>query len=265
MTLSVLLTVTSCDSARTNSTPEANGIDPANAAGGNALTDSGIAAQHAPAQLAEAFRVAFADHRNAELTVAGYREPDGGIVSDQTYAFRPFSLEWLGGTAALISLGRNLDDSHVSSGALAIHYLNPTGDSFTVIGSWPRIVDGASFGAEPLAVAVSRSLAEYPVVYSEGGGTWSGTTCGWAHLVELRPGQPIATEGIPISHSNEGADGTVATLDGGSARTIEGRIGNIDRGRSFDVIFTGTERFVERYAYRNHRWMPTVRESRAAC
>jgi hypothetical protein len=201
--------------------------------------------------------------------VAAFGRANGArlAVEDQTYEFRPERLEWIGEKAVLISLGENVDDSHVAAGTMAIHYLNPLGDRFRVIGAWPNITIGGTFGAAPQEVAINRELLNQPVVYSKGGGTWQGYTCSWANLVELGPDRPVASESIPLSLSNAGAvmEETGRTFGGEPRSDIEGRIDNVRRNQGFDVQFTGTERFAEHYAYRDHRFVRTTPESRAMC
>lgn len=215
-----------------------------------------VRALPAAEQLGRAFAAAFGKAAPARLT-----------ADDQTYDYRPERLEWIGEKAVLISAGDNVDNSHAASGAMAIHYLAPTADGFRVTGAWPVATAGGTFGAGPSAIAVNRALSDFPVVYSEGGGTWQGYTCGWAHLVELGPDGPVASEPVHISLSNDGAldDTTGRTFGGEPRRDIEGRIGNVRRNQGFDVVFTGTERFAEPYAYRDHRFVRTTPESRAMC
>lgn len=207
-------------------------------------------------QLAAAFAAAFGRRGSARV--------DAG---EQTYVYRPARLVWMGERAALISLGTNVQDYHAASGTMAVHYLMPAGAGFRVAGAWPEIGGGGTFGAAPHDVAVNRTLSQYPVIYGEGGGTWQGYTCSWAYLVELGPDRPIESGPIPLSYTNGGAvlPETGRTMGDDPERTVEGRIGNIVRGRGFDVIFAGTEHFIEHYDYRGNRFARNTPESRAVC
>lgn len=207
-------------------------------------------------QLALAFRAAFGAAGEARRT-----------VGDQTYVYAPERLEWIGGRAALISLGRNGNNCHACGGAMAVHYLRPESNGFRVTGAWLDTDASSSNGEPPHEIAIIRELSDYPVVYASGGGTWQGQTCTWARLVELRPEAPVTSDSILMSHSNAGNVDPVTgrTFGGDPAIEIEGRIVNIRRSRSFDVAFTGTERFSETYRYRGNRWVGPDQESREAC
>lgn len=206
--------------------------------------------------LAIAFRAAFDADGEARRT-----------VGDQTYVYRPERMHWIGNKAMLISLGRNLSDCHACGGTLAVHYLEPYGNGLRVTGAWLETEASSSNGAPPNVVEISRALARYPVVQATGGGTWQGYICTVAWLVELRPEGPVTSGPIPISHSNAGNidEDTGRTFGGDPARELQGRIANVRRGQSFDVVFTGTERFSETYTYRDNRWVGPELESRAAC
>lgn len=205
-------------------------------------------------QLALAFRAAFGSDREARRT-----------VGENSYVYTPERLEWVGNRAMLISLGRNPDDCHACSGAMAIHYLLPEGDGLRVSGAWLDVGPGGGWGNPAGEVAVNRDLTENPVIYSETTDGGQGYMCTVAWLVELQPGRPVSSEPFPIGSSNAGAVlDNGRTMTGDPLREIEGRIGNVRRGQAFDVIFTGAERFSETYHYRNGRFVGPA-QSRAAC
>jgi len=158
----------------------------------------------------------------------------------------------------LVSEGYIEMGSHATPGVIAVHYLRPNGTGFAVRRAFPTAVENGSQG-DMSEWRISRQFTDLPAIYTEGGGTWQGYTCMVATLTELRPEGPVQTAVIPISYENEGAVGTRR------ARRFEGRIANIRRGGSFDVIFTGSARFTEHYVYRGGRFVRTTRESRASC
>ena len=158
----------------------------------------------------------------------------------------------------LVSKGSVADASHGTPGRIAIHYLRRSAGGFAVDRAFPRAAEAGSHGGME-DFSVTRRFTALPAVYAEGGGTWQGYTCSTAVLTELRPEGPVGIAVIPIYYDNQGA------TDRHRPRSVEGRIANIRRGQSFDVVFTGTERFTEHYAYRDGRFVRTSEESRASC
>ena len=207
-------------------------------------------------QLALAFRTAFG--ADGEVRRA---------VGDNTYVYTAERLEWVGNRAMLISLGRNVEDCHACGGAMAVHYLEPVDRGLRVTGAWLEAGPSSSNGAPPSEVAINRELTSNPVVTSTGGFIGQGYSCTVAWLVELRQDGPVESGPIPIAFSNEGAvmPETGRTMGGDPLRELEGRITNIRRGRSFEVAFTGAERFSDTYTYQGGRFVGPELESRAAC
>jgi hypothetical protein len=206
------------------------------------------------AQLDLAFRAAFGASRQARRT-----------VGDQTYVYSPDRIEWIGNRAMLISLGRNADDCHACAGAMAIHYLHPEGDGLSVDGAWLEAGPRGGWGRPADEIAINREMTNNPIVYSTSTDGGQGYMCTVAWLVELTHEGPVASEPIPIGSSNAGAVGDNGrTMGGEPLREVEGRIANIRRGQSFDLVFTGAERFTETYHYRNGHFVGPA-QSRAAC
>lgn len=185
--------------------------------------------------------------------------PDGMRVTEGviTTQFEQSRLVETSFGPVLVSAGSVEDASHGTPGRLAIHYLRWSGDGYEVERFFPAAVEAGSHGGLS-EWAVTRRFTAWPSVYVEGGGTWQGYTCTVATLAELRPTGPVEIADIPIYFDNSGSGR-------GRLRTVEGRIANIRRGQSFDVDFTGTERFTEHYVYRDGRFVRTSEESRAAC
>ncbi len=69
-----------------------------------------------------------------------------------------------------------------------------------------------------------------------------GQTCVSTILTELTPRGPVEIGSIPTAYANNGAIG--------QARSIRGRITNIVPGRSFNVSYSGSARFTDRYVKR---------------
>lgn len=158
----------------------------------------------------------------------------------------------------LVSGGHIEGGAHAAGGVIAVHYLRPQGAGFSVRRAFPRAAENGSHGAMS-AWSITRRFTDLPAVYTEGGGTWQGYTCIVATLTELRPDGPAELASIPIHYDNEGVGGP------GPGRHLEGRIANIRKGRSFDVVFTGSARLTEHYVWRGGRFVRTGGESRASC
>lgn len=158
----------------------------------------------------------------------------------------------------LVSEGHIEMGSHAAGGVIAVHYLRPTGAGFAVRRAFPRAVENGSHGGMS-DWSITRRFTELPGIYTEGGGTWQGYTCMVATVTELRPSGPVEIAEIPIHYDNMGVGGPARV------RQFEGRIANIRQGRSFDVVFTGSERFTEHYVWRGSRFVRTTSESRASC
>jgi hypothetical protein len=79
------------------------------------------------------------------------------------------------------------------------------------------------------------------MVVAEGGGTGQGYTCSWLTLTELRPNGPAKVARIPLVYDDGGA------MAAGEAKSIEGRLLNVVKGESFDVVYSGSRAFSEHY------------------
>jgi hypothetical protein len=186
-------------------------------------------------QMIAAFRAAF-----------GRSPPAKVATNDATRIFRPKRLMWLGERAVLLSEGANTSECHACTGSLAIHYLVTTGQRFKMTGAWLDLVEGAGWGSPP-QWQISTKLASYPAIVNEGGFTAQGCTSGGLTITELRPERPILSELIRTTMSNDSGFG--------DPDQIEGHITNVQRGHSFDVQYTGTRRFTERWVYRGGRFV----------
>lgn len=146
-------------------------------------------------------------------------------------------LIWTEGRAAyLVVPAKNIDDSHVSSGTLGVAYLDSSGDGFSLRKRWLKAGGWTTWGGEP-DFSISTKFGSNPIVYTEGGGTWQGCTSSVAQLVELLPSGPTAVADF-VSYGLQ------------SGRNVKGTISNIKPNVSFDVVYTGGKRIVERYVKR---------------
>lgn len=193
----------------------------------------GVQKLPAEEQLARAFEAAFGSRGEAVLAV-----PGNG--SDEDVRFAPGRLLWLPFGPVLVSEGKVQDPAHASAGRIAIHYLRSAGDRFEVARAFPGAVTTGSNG-EVARWALNPRFSNWPVVAAEGGGTWQGYSCSSLILTELRPEGPVKVAEVPLVYDDTGAK------TDGSGRAIEGKILNIVKNQSFDVVYSGARAFSEHY------------------
>jgi hypothetical protein len=184
-------------------------------------------------QLARAFEAAFGSRGEAVLPVSS----DG---ADEAVRYAPGRLIWPAFGPVLVSEGKVQDPAHVSAGKIAIHYLRPAGDRFEVARAFPAAVSTGSNG-QVASWSLNPRFSDWPVIAAQGGGTWQGYTCSWLTLTELRPDGPARLGQIPLVYDDTGA------REDGTGRSIEGKILNINKNESFDVVYSGSRRFSEHY------------------
>ncbi len=184
-------------------------------------------------QLARAFEAAFGSRGEAVLSVPG----DG---SDEDVRYAPGRLVWAPFGPVLISEGKVQDPAHVSAGKIAVHYLRPAGDRFEVARAFPAAVATGTNG-QVARWSLNPRFSNWPVIAAEGGGTGQGYTCVYLTLTELRPDGPARVAEVPLFYDDRGAK------EDGSGRSIEGKILNINKNQSFDVVYSGSRAFSEHY------------------
>jgi hypothetical protein len=179
----------------------------------------------------EAFRAAFG-RRGVAAIVRGGR----------TYDFSPImALELGNGRVALFSTGALRDAGHSEEGLNAVHYLARTGGRLRVSGHWFGLGAGGSHGMSATQWGETRALSRWPMLYTEGGGTWQGCTVTFATLTELRPAGPADVADFPVGFDDHGM------VEGPEAQEIDGVIVAAVPDRSFTVRYSGTMRFSETY------------------
>lgn len=181
----------------------------------------------------DAFKIAFGLQTPTQNTV----------VNDMKYSVG--KLVDVAGEKVLISIGSG-DLPHANGGIVRIDYFLPNNGSFEYMPKLNKAIESGSWG-QIGDWGVNYKLAENPVVFIEGGGTWQGTTCFFTTLVELTPNGANEVFNALTSYSNEGAVET-----GGD--NIEGKISNIQKGKSFDVIYTGTKNVTVHYEKRGVKY-----------
>jgi len=158
---------------------------------------------------------------------------------------------------ALITTVTIDNGSHAEVGALGIYYLKRAGDRYVVRKRWPRAVEGGGFGFPP-DWSVTTRFTTLPAIYATSGWTGQGYTCGWSVLTELTSSGPVESDTIFTSKSNRG-------VGFGKLDEANGHVANIRKANSFDVVATGTSRFVEHYRFRKGRFVRFEKETRLQC
>lgn len=184
-------------------------------------------------QLARGFEAAFGSRGEAVLSVAS----DG---SDEDVRYAPGRLIWPAFGPVLISEGKVQDPAHASAGKVAVHYLKPAGDRFQVARAFPAAIATGSNG-QVARWSLNPRFSNWPVIAAEGGGTGQGYSCAWLTLTELRPEGPVKVAQVPLLYDDKGAK------EDGTGRAIQGKILNINKNQSFDVVYSGSRAFSEHY------------------
>ncbi|MEA3048439.1 MAG: hypothetical protein QOG84_275 [Sphingomonadales bacterium] len=187
-------------------------------------------------QLAKAFETAF-NHAGSATVSAPADAPDGGGA----VTYRPGRLIQAAFGPVLVSEGEISGAPHVSGGRIAVTYLRPEGDHFAVARHFPEAVVTGSSG-QVGKWSVSARFSDWPVIAAEGGGTWQGITCSVLTLTELRPAGPAEIASVPLSYDDGGAK-----EEGSETTHIEGKLINIAKGESFDVVYSGSQAFSDHY------------------
>jgi hypothetical protein len=144
----------------------------------------------------------------------------------------------------LLSPGTVLEPAHASSGKLAAIYMKRTPKGFAVVKRFVPATESGSFGTLE-SWRVNRAFGALPVATVSGGGTWQGYTCSVTTLLELAPQGPHELVTVALYYDDSGA------IPEGQRKTeITGRIARIVSGKSFDVVYSGSRKFTERYVRR---------------
>jgi len=186
---------------------------------------------------------------DAFLAATGHRSAFTVVRDGEVITTSPVRILKLPFGLALLTKAEIKDGCHACKGALGIHYLKLVRGHVSVAKSWPEAIEGWGWGAAPRDWYMTDKFTRYPAVYSSGGYTGQGITESSAFITELRPDGPVTSEVIHIGYTNEGA------VDESRACTVKGKITNIRRDRSFDIVVTGSVHAVHRYGKRNGKFV----------
>jgi hypothetical protein len=194
----------------------------------------------------EAFRAAFGRASPALVSRDG-----------NEFDFSPLmTVEMEGGMIALLSTGAMRNAGHSSSGVNAVHYFTREVGRLRAVREWFGVGAEGSHGVAASVWGLSRSISRWPVIYTEGGGTWQGCTVTFATLTELRPTGPVDVAHIPVYFSDSGM------VSEGAAREVEGALSEAIPDRSFTVDYSGSLRFREIYVRQDENYRLASGESR---
>jgi hypothetical protein len=193
-------------------------------------------------RLADAFEAA-TGHRSA------FSKREGGDV----VSTKPIRIIELSFGPALLTKREIKDGCHACTGAIGVYYLKEEGGRTTVTGRWPNAVEGWGWGAAPAEWHITEKFTAYPSIYASGGFMGQGVVMESSTLTELRPEGPTTSDLIGTGFSDEGA----IVDDERTPCIVEGKISNIRRDRSFDVIVRGSVKGVDHYVKRNGKFVAT--------
>jgi hypothetical protein len=197
--------------------------------------------------------------RRASLVVLGTSGPK--ISKDEystsvTVASRLLDLPF---GPVLLTVSRINEACHACAGTVDAIYLRENGDGLEVVKRYPELLT-AGWGEGP-KYQVTDKFTRFPALYFENMDGGQGYWCGGAQLVELTPTGPVTSDYINTFFSD--ADAIVD--NDRPARELDGKIANIRKGRSFDMMATGSEKLTEHYVFRNGRYVRTVKTSALQC
>jgi hypothetical protein len=129
--------------------------------------------------------------------------------------------------------------SHAEAGHLTVTYLSRRDGNIVENVEYAGVVEAGSFG-RMAGWTIDDRFSDWPVIVTEGGGTWQGQTCSWTILTELLPTGPIELATFQASLLTDG-------VPSGKREDVEGEIVSIERNKSFTVRYTGTQNFENTY------------------
>lgn len=184
--------------------------------------------------LDRAFYTAYGDHNKAVVM------DEKGHTFDVSPAFAVKFDDYV----ALISKLQDRDDSHVNVGYAAAHYIK----GGEVIGKWPQLAPGNSFGMPP-DYSLRTGLLTYPTMSVQGGGTNQGFTVVYQTLIEITPDGPQVRADIETYEDTIGAaydalkpcvlEGTIKpSRAGGDLFQVEYRFTGDVKGEDFKITYT---------------------------
>jgi hypothetical protein len=213
---------------------------PAEVAGNENPFNDLIPARTPEMRLADAFEAA-----------TGRRSRYSETVSGEVIVTKPLRIVELPFGPALLTERVIEDGCHACVGAIGVYYLKEEDQQTNVTGSWPKAVEGWGWGAAPTEWSISNAFTKYPAIYATGGYMGQGILMESATLTELTPGGPVTSDLIGTGFSDEGA----VVDESRAACVVEGKIANIRKDQSFEVMVKGSRTRTDRYVKRNGKFV----------
>ena len=159
--------------------------------------------------------------------------------------YEPVALVDVEGRKVLVAKGTVIDAAHVTSGKVAAIYFGADGK---VQSRNLKAVESGSSGVIA-DVSVSTKFGPLPMIVAEGGGTWQGYSCDLVRLVELTPAGPREVADVQTYYDDSGVN-----PDANKGTTLTGKIANIQPGKSFDIVYSGSRSFTETLVRRGDKY-----------
>lgn len=190
--------------------------------------------------------------RQAFEAATGHSRPFVQTVKGENFTVSPVKIVELPFGPALLAKREIKDGCHACSGYLAVYYLSENDAQTVVTASYPEAVSGWGWGAAPTEWKITTRFTSNPAVYASGGYMGQGIVESSAVITELRPEGPVSSDLIGTGFSNAGA----LTEDDPRPRCeVDGKIANVVKDRSFDVVVTGSVSGRDRYVKRGAKFV----------
>jgi hypothetical protein len=171
----------------------------------------------------------------------------------QSVTTKPLQIVQLPFGPALLTSRKINEGCHACTGSIGVYYVKEVAGKTLVTGRWPEAVKGWGWGAPPPQWHLTTRFTSNPAIFASGGYMGQGIVMKGATLTELGPTGPATSDMIGTGYTDE-----AATADGERpACRVKGKIANIRKDHSFDVVVSGSISAVDRYAKRNGRFVAT--------
>ncbi len=190
--------------------------------------------------------------RQAFEAATGHSRPFVQTLKGESFTVSPVDIVELPFGPALLAKREMKDGCHACSGYLAVYYLRENDEQTVVTASYPEAISGWGWGAAPTEWQITTRFTSNPAVYASGGYMGQGIVESSAVITELRPEGPVSSDLIGTGFSNAGA----LTDDDPRPRCeVDGKIANVVKDRSFDVVVTGSVSGRDRYVKRGAKFV----------
>lgn len=138
----------------------------------------------------------------------------------------------------------DLPDGHSTTGRLDAYYLAPEGSGWKVAQRHQKAVEVGSMGTVG-EWSIANDYLDNPVVVASGGFTGQGFTEGCTVVTELTPEGPRLVAKVP-------------DYAGTAETNTEGKIGSIQKGKSFVVTYAGEKPGTVTWTWQNDKYVASA-------